>query len=203
MRTRTLTNLIADVRQRTNMENSTFVTDVEITEILNQELALLHGRMTMAEGQPHFRSSTSISVTVGTSTYSLPADFWRVMRMVSLIEGVYRDMNPFMEGERASLLNAQSGTSTMLNGPMYRLAGDNIEILPATQAFTATLYYVRSTPRLSAGSDTTDGFNGYEIAAVPVVASAAAVAASVWIAYWAARSLITMSMICGVEKSMF
>jgi hypothetical protein len=165
-RTRTLTNLIADVRNRTNMENSTFVTDAEITELINQELALLHGRMTMAEGQPHFRSSTVYSLTTSSTSGNLPSDFWRVMRVISLADGVYRDMTPFMEGERAMLLNAQSGTMATLDGPKYRLAGDTIEFLPVTQSFSATLYYVRSSPRLSAGSDTTDGFNGYEMAAV-------------------------------------
>ncbi len=57
------------------MENSEFVTDDEITEYLNQELAELHGRLTSNEQQPHFRSQNNISVVSGTALYALPADF--------------------------------------------------------------------------------------------------------------------------------
>lgn len=165
-RTRTRAELIADVRKRTNMENSEFVTDDEIAEYLNQELAELHGRMTMGEGQPHFRSQTTIDVTAGTTLYALPADFWRVQRMLATIDSVHRDMKPFMEGERADLLNTQYLTATFSDGPRYRVQGDNIEILPTNRSFTATLYYVRATPRLESDADTTDGFNGYEVAAI-------------------------------------
>src|SRR6185369_4464796 len=121
------------VRSRTNMENSEFVTNDEITEFLNEEYAELLGRITLNEGQPHYISTTTINVTSGTSLYALPADFWKVLRMVALVDGVYRDMTPFMEGERADLLNSQYLAAFFSSGPRYRVQGDNIEILPATR----------------------------------------------------------------------
>jgi hypothetical protein len=165
-RTRTLANLVADVRQRTNMEESEFVTDDEITEYLNQELAELHGRLTMGEGHPHFLSTTTISVTVGTTLYALPADFWKVVRMVATVDSITRDMEPFMEGERASLLNTQYFTATFCGGPRYRVQGDNVEILPVNRALSVELRYIQTCPRLVEDSDTVDGFNGYEVAAL-------------------------------------
>lgn len=147
------------------MENSTFVTDEEITEYLNQELAELHGRIKLAEGQPHFRSSRNISVTNGTALYALPVDFLSVQRMTCVIDGITRDMEPFMEGERSGLLNSHLVYPYSL-APRYRIQAGNIEILPSTRTFTATLWYVSSCPRLEDGSDTFDGFNGYEVAAI-------------------------------------
>jgi hypothetical protein len=163
-RTRSLTDLIADVRQRANMENSEFVTDSEITEYLNQELAELHARLVANEGQPHFRSSTPIAVTAGTTLYPLPADFWKVQEITASIGGIQRNLEPFMTNERARLLNAQLYAYSA--SPQYRVQAGNIEFLPSTQSFTATLFYVKASPRLSSGGDVVDGFNGYEIAAV-------------------------------------
>lgn len=165
-RTRTLALLVSDVRQRTNLENSEFVTDDEITEYLNQELAELHARMTMNEGQPHFRTTEDFDVIAGTQLYALPADFWKVQRVSANIDGIHRDMHPFMEGERAELLNTQYLAAMFAGGPRYRIQADNIEVLPATRSFTMTLFYVQSCVRLVNDSDTTDGFNGYEVAAI-------------------------------------
>lgn len=163
-RTRTAEDFVADVRRRANMRKSKFVKDEEILEYVNQELAELHGRMVLNEGQPHFRASTTISVSSGTSLYNLPSNFWRLKAISASIGGSERDLEPFMENERADLTNSQ------LLGPMYRLQGSQIEFLPATQNFTATLIYITACPRLRLGiiptADTFDGFNGYEVAAI-------------------------------------
>jgi hypothetical protein len=165
-RTRTLDELIAAVRTRTNLENSTFVSDTEITEYLNEEYAELVGRLTLNEGQPHYVSTETISISDADSLYALPADFWKVLRVTATIDGITRDMSPFMEGERADLQNTQYFSAAFSDGPRYRIVGDNIEVLPNTQSFTIELRYIRSCPFLVAGSDTVDGFNGYEAAMV-------------------------------------
>lgn len=165
-RTRTLTELIAAVRSRTNMENSEFVTDAEITEYLNEEWAELQGRLTLNEGQPHFVSTTTIDVTSGSELYALPVDFWKVLRVVATIDSIKRDMHPFMEGERADLLNSQYFAAMFSEGPRYRIQADNIEILPATRSYSVELRYIRSCPFLVDNTDTVDGFNGYESAMV-------------------------------------
>lgn len=164
MRTRALSDLIADVRSRSNMEGSEFITDAEITEVLNQELAELHGRLATNEGQPHFRSSTTIAVTAATALYALPDDFWRVQEVTANISGIVRNLAPFMATERARLLNSQ--LYSYRDSPQYRIQANNIEFLPATQSYAASLYYIAASPRLVDPSDTVDGFNGYEVAAI-------------------------------------
>lgn len=166
-RTRTAEQLVADVRARANMENSEFVEDFEILEYLNQELAELHGRIILAEGQPFFRSSTTISVTAGTSLYNLPADFFDLQELTATIGGHRVTLQPFMAGERAALQD--SPLYVYRQSPMYRIQGSQIEILPSTLTYTATLYYRKRSPRLVLGAtpaDTFDGYNGWEVAAI-------------------------------------
>lgn len=163
-RTRTLTDLIADVRQRTNQESSTFVTDAEVTEYVNQEIAELYARIVQAQGPVHYRTSSSISVTSGTALYSLPADFWQLQAVEATIGGVTGRLRPFMPVEHPWLANG--GTYAWVAPVRYRLQANQIEFLPATQSFTATLYYTAAPPRLVSGSDTFDGFAGYEMAAI-------------------------------------
>lgn len=163
-RARTLTNLIADCRQRADMVNSTFVTDAEITEWLNQELAEVWGLIVLNETHPHFRSSTSYSVTVGNNLQALPASFWRAQEVTATINGITGTITSFMPMERARLSN--QGVAGWGMPTRARIQGSNIEFQPVLEAFTATLYFTPVQPRLSAGSDTFDGFNGYEMAAI-------------------------------------
>lgn len=166
-RTRTLQQMIDSVRVNTdNRDSQEFVTDDEIKEILNEELAALHAQMTMNEGQPHFRSQIDYPVTEGTSLYPLPDDFYRVQEVVANIDGLSQALTPFMARERADLLNTSWFYNDRSGGPKYRIQGDNIEVLPATRSFTLSLFYTRSCPRLEDPADTTDGFDGYENAAV-------------------------------------
>lgn len=144
------------------MENSTFCSDADITELLNQEWAEVYSRLVQAQGHPHFRSSISISVTSGTRLYALPADFWQVQGVEATINGVTGPLFPFMSTERALL----TGDTAAVGNVMYRVQAGNIEFLPATETFTATLFYTPSATRLVTGTDTLDGFNGYEMAAI-------------------------------------
>lgn len=161
-RVRTLDELSGIVRQRTNMENSEFITDGEIKDNINEEWAELYGRVSLAENQPHYVNTTTIAVSQPTTLYALPADFWKVLNVSCTVDNVTRDMDPFMEGERAELHNGQFFTLGYPVAARYRVQGDNIEILPVSRSFTVNLRYVRACPVLIDGSDTLDGINGYE-----------------------------------------
>jgi len=163
-RTRPLSDMLADIRQRTNQEASTFVTDAELTEYLNQEIAELYGRIVQAQGPVHYRSSSSVSVVSGTALYNLPSDFWQLQGVEATIGGVTGRLRPFMPTEHPWLANG--GTYAWVTPVRYRLQANQIEFLPATQSFTATLYYTAAPPRLVSGTDTFDGFAGYEVAAI-------------------------------------
>jgi hypothetical protein len=162
-RARSAENMIEDVRQRADMVGSDFVSDAEILEYLNQEIAELHGVIRRAEGQPHKRAYEDIAVTSGTSTYPLPATFGELLSVELTMNGQRARLHPFMEYERASLEIATLGPTR------YRINGDNVDLLPATSSGTLRLSYIEAPPRLvlSPGSPNTfDGFNGYEVAAI-------------------------------------
>jgi len=166
-RERTAEDIVADVRQRANLEHSDFVTDEEILEYFNQEWAEIRGRLRLNEGQVHEVRSVDIAVKAGTEAYDLPKDFWELLSANTKIGGRPRTLEPFMENERADLL-AGPFYSTVLS-PMYRLMGNQIEFLPPTQDFIATLRYAPRTGRLRLGQvppDVLDGYNGYEVAAI-------------------------------------
>lgn len=167
-RNRSLEEMIADVRTRTNLENSTFVTDAEITEYLNQELAELWGHLTQGAGQPPFRSVSTVAVTPGTTLYPLDATFWQLQGVEAVIDGITTALRPFMPFERAGMVNASSLTARYPwhDTLKYRIQGDNIEFLPDVGAFTANVWFTPCQPRLTTGSDTFDGFNGFEVAAI-------------------------------------
>lgn len=159
--------MIADVRQRTNQEESTFVTDAELTEYLNQALAELHSRLTQGGGQPYYRAQTSIAVEAGTSVYSLPSPFWVLQGVEATIDGTTGPLTSFMPHERGAMTSALASSPWGRNSPVrYRVQGDNIEFLPAIYTFTATVYYTPRCPRLVEGAETFDGFDGYEVAAI-------------------------------------
>lgn len=167
-RTRTVENLVLDVRRRAGMEGSQFVTDDEILEYLNQERAELSWHLRLSEGQPHFRSSVDIPIVAGTVGYSFATyapDFWELLGCKAVIGGISREMEPYMEAEEPSLQNTQliiPYTAT----PRYRVAGTELRILPSTQSFTLTMRYVPCVLRMQLGqspADSMDGFNGYEL----------------------------------------
>ncbi len=164
-RYRSLTNMILDVRQRTNQEESTFVTDSEITEWLNQGIAELQVRLAINEGQPHFRSSQTITVTAPTALYALPATFWAAQEVTATVNGSTMAMLPFMPHERAALIT-QSPAWPIYKAVQYRIQAGNIEFRPATESFTAEVFFHPTQTRLVAGSDVWDGFNGYEMAPI-------------------------------------
>lgn len=167
MRIRTAEDIVADIRGRIHMENSEFVTDDEVIEYFNQEVAELRGELRIAEGHPHVRRTQSYTYDPADPTYDLPEDFWEIIGVDATIGGLTRRLEPFMEVERARLLNTQ--LHPYASSPMYRVYENEIEILPATQAFTFNLRYAPSEPRLQVGRippDQFDGYNGYELAPI-------------------------------------
>jgi hypothetical protein len=165
-RTRTLADMVTDVRQRTNQENSDLCSDDEIGEYLNQELAELWSHVVQGSGQPYYRvEAPPIDVTVGTALYSLPADFWRAQELVAKYNGRTFKLRPFMTGERAGLIDSIDWPGRPWECEMYRIQGEQIEFLPNRHPMTVTLFYTPNCPRLAL-TGSFDGINGWEVAAI-------------------------------------
>ena len=80
----TLTELRTLTRQRADMENSQFVDDTELTRYLNNSWGELYNLIGENFNEDYFTTSTTISLTSGTDSYSLPSDFYK-LRGVDLV----------------------------------------------------------------------------------------------------------------------
>lgn len=67
-RTRTLLELRTEARQRTEMEDSLFISDAELTRYINQSTAKLYGKLVRARGDQYYRAHADL--TVGPDTTS-------------------------------------------------------------------------------------------------------------------------------------
>lgn len=76
----TLTSLLAQVRQRADIENATArFPDAEVTEYINESIAELYDLLIGARGQEYYINSYSFGTTAGTVIYALPDDFYQLL----------------------------------------------------------------------------------------------------------------------------
>jgi len=162
-RPRTLTNLIADVRTRTQTENmSTAYADSVITEWLNQAWAELYEKLVTAKGADFYEKYSPPIVTLAnTAMYDLPGDFYQLLAVEAYINGQPYWLRSFTRAERAVLANTNIFTD---RDPLaYKIRGSQIEFRPIPPAGTnIVMYYVPAPARMIAGGDSIDGVAGWE-----------------------------------------
>lgn len=105
---RTLADLVTQVRRRADMENTTFVTDEEIEQYVQDAMGDLWDILIEAAGPEHFTSSLSITTTAGVAQYQLDTDIagmgvgytfeplriYKTIALEILEEGQYRPLSP-------------------------------------------------------------------------------------------------------------
>lgn len=157
-RTRTLTNLIADVRLRADNQA---LTDAEITEFINQSIADLRDQLASKFGDEYFETETPLTTTASVATVPLPADFLYETGLFWLngsdkfriVKATNVDAEEFITG---------AGWTSFYD-VRYRLQAANIKFYPTPLGVhTVTLKYIPTSVRLTMGSDTFDGYNGWE-----------------------------------------
>jgi hypothetical protein len=163
-RTRTRAELVAEAKDRADMENSEHVSDTQWARYVNQSAAALYDEIA-DEFEGDFASTTSISTVAGTSTYSLGATFYRLASVPPYVSigGSQRRLLPMDIDAVPSLLNA--GNSGWSTGQLYyRLINDDkIQILPAPDGvYTLTVWFIPAFQDMSGDASTYDGRNGWE-----------------------------------------
>lgn len=168
-RTRTLDDLIAASRRQADMEVSTFVSDAEVTFIVNQRIAQLYDMLVAADPDRYIVEDT-VTTTSGDPpwTATLPEDFY-VLRGVDLQRGRSRyPLEPYQLQEREMF--GSTDWPFISRAPMrYRVAGNGIDGVDAALHFdtnpgnsTFVVYYVPNPPILVDGEDVLDGFAAWE-----------------------------------------
>lgn len=161
--TRTLAELRTEARQRADMEqDDDFVTDTELTRMVNQSIRELYDLLLESLGHEYFYTSASISIVAGTQAYSLPTAFYQLLG-VDLVISATENMalRPFQFHERNEDMYGMGWGYP--DGPRYRIMGSQIHFRPApTASDTVTVHYIPYPTSLSADGDTFDGINGWE-----------------------------------------
>lgn len=150
----TLLTLRTMARRRADMENSSFVTDAELTEYLNSSIKRLYDLLVMAN-EDYYTISDTITTDGTNKEFSLPADFYKIRGIDYTVSGNIRSMKPFPFNER----NEYQNNTTEIR---YKLRKDKIRFEPTPSAQSMTLWYVPAFTNLSADGDTFDGVNGWE-----------------------------------------
>lgn len=135
-------------KRRADMENSTFVSDAEWNDYINEEIASLHD-MVILTYRDYVQKSVLITLVVDKEDYELPADFYKE-RAVYYLEGDTRYLlDPFMANEIADYQ-----INTYAQYLRYRIMGNSIWFAPEPNAAaTIEFWYIPQAPKLTSDSD--------------------------------------------------
>lgn len=158
----TLSDLRTRVRQRANMENSTFVTDAEMNRYINYSINMMRDKMIIKTGEEYFADSQNYTLVDGTEEYALPADFYKVISCQ--LQGDSTLFFPMKRFEYAEQNEFARPLYNRASDIRYRIRGANLVINPATNVGgrVIRLIYVPLPPELSGDLDTLGGFNGWD-----------------------------------------
>ncbi len=141
---------IERVRQRADMEDNYFVSDVEIQTYVNSGIAELHDILIQTYGQDYYVNSRTFTTTAGTDTYSLisgvaaTSDFYKLRGVDCMINGQeWFTLQPFNFNERNLYQNWGQWSVLGLSNIRYRLVGESIVFTPVPDAATSVrLWYI-------------------------------------------------------------
>lgn len=161
MATFTLAQVREKVRERADMQNSTFITDSELTGYINSSYAELYDLIIDRHGEDYYISFQDFAASGGQSEFNLPNDFYK-LRGVDLDpnSGQTITLKRFQFQER----NRYNNLNVLFDGEArYSLRGNKLVLIPALNSTrNVRLWYVPRPSELSASGDTLDGVNGWE-----------------------------------------
>lgn len=143
----TLAQLRLESRQRSDMTNSTFVTDSELNNYINNSIAELHDILVQSYGEDYYVSEASFTSTSNTASYALntiisSGDFYKIKGIdAKLNKSDWFSLKPFNFNERNK--NATTGLNGGIVQVRYRIVGSNIMFTPTPDAGTdIKLWYI-------------------------------------------------------------
>lgn len=136
--TQTLLQLRTRLRELTDTENDTHLSDAELTRYINSAVTYVYDLLVAGSPSDYFMKTTTFPTVVGTDSYALPADFYKLRAMYVLDQtSIYRPLMPCQEEEL-------------------------VEIWAPTAVCTIRMDYIPCATPLVADGDTFDGINGWE-----------------------------------------
>ncbi len=143
----TLTQLIEKVRERSDMQNSTFVSDAEITGYINSSYSELYDIL-VSRFEDYYSAQTPFTIPGGSNTYAMPSTVYKIRGIdYSLGGNEYSTVRKYNFEERNRIDRARNRLVLGANDRSYRLMGGNIHILPQDKG--AGNYVLWSIPRFT------------------------------------------------------
>lgn len=129
----TLLQLRTRARQRADAVNSTFVTDSELTNLINLGLSELYD-LVVSSFEDYFTISTTLTVASG-NTVALPVTFYKLRGLDYNNNGSYQSVREFSFNERNSSSPSTLYWTRQYTVPRkYRIVGDNLLLQPESQS---------------------------------------------------------------------
>lgn len=151
----TLQSLIDSAKDRSDMENSNFISTAQWTKYINSAAKELYDIL-IAKGLNYNIMNTTLVVDGINDTFYLPSDFYKLMGIDYYVGGLLTPMTRFEFLDR----NRFQEYETIVQ---YQLIGNNnILFRPLPPAQTMVLWYSPVIDTLSNMNDTIDGVHGWE-----------------------------------------
>lgn len=162
--TTTLAQLRTTARRRADMENSTFVSDAELNDYINDAGSELYDLLVTMYRQ-YFHQTTTVTLVANTEAYSLPTDIYKLLAVNRLEGGVRYPLEQFMLDELPDW--EVDRLYPVLTGEVlrYRILGNQIYFAPKpTAGGTIELHYVPQYTKLTGDPDVVNYafVNGWE-----------------------------------------
>lgn len=155
MATVSLDTLRTRIRQRSDNEHtgSSFVTDTELTQLINTSYQELYGHLVRAG--LHMNESVGTITADGSGTYQMPTDYYSILGVFRIEGGnKYRLAR---HSVRHRVGTGQTGTATS-----YRIVGTDVELSPRPLSGDYEIIYVPVPGELEDDDDLMDGVLGWE-----------------------------------------
>lgn len=157
----TLAAVRTQVRQRAQMENSTFVLDDELRSYINASVCELYDLLVAARGKEYYLSSQTFTTTANVTLYNLPSDFYDLVGVDLAVNGRNVTLRRYEFPERNRYQNPV--VLPAFTPLVYGIEGEKLRLLPApTGAQSVTVWYVPAPPLYTGDSVYIDGIAGWE-----------------------------------------
>ena len=161
----TLTELRSRAREAADQENSTFVSDTALDRYINTGLGELYDLLVAAYGAEYYGTTQSLSIVAGTYQYSLHVTFYKWLGLWRLTGSGGREEKELFRLPHEAAAEAVSGGDPAY--PRYRLTTATVELYPTpTSTWYASARFIPALTKLTSGSESFDGINGWEEYAV-------------------------------------
>jgi hypothetical protein len=162
--TKTLGDMRARAKLAADMENSSFLTDTEWNDNINDSCKRLYNKLVDVLGQEYYATTDTSTETVsGTAYYDLPEDFFFLLDLMLDDNSSFVNPETFELKERAILMSHEANGLGSIHSVRYRLSQNRLELRPKPNgAFTVTYTYVPTYVEMTSDTSTFDGVNGWE-----------------------------------------